>query len=80
MLDNIPMVEFVGIGNAEYRGRFLYTPLDVLISEVRFTFTVDLRECDGEFASHSFDVGLFNHQIKVLHNSVKEMSVLHTLH
>jgi hypothetical protein len=82
--DNSPTVEFVGMGDAEFRIRFFYAPPDgrpdVLISEVRFPFTVDLHLGDGEFASSSFDAGLFNRQTKVLHNSVKEMNVLHTLH
>ncbi len=84
VLDNMPMVEFVGMGDAEYRIRFLYTPPDgrpdVLISEVGFPFTIDLKVCDGEFASNSFDVGLFNRQTEMLHNSLKEMNALHALH
>ena len=82
--DNVPQLDFIGMGDAEHIIRFIYNPPDsrpeVPIAEIRFPFTVDRRLDTGEFASETFDVGLSNRQGKSLLNAVKEMNSLYSTH
>ena len=82
--EDLPLVDFVGMGDAEYRFRFTYSPPDdrpeVLLAEVTFPFTVDVVLCTGELASSSYDVSLFNSQTEVFLNAIQEMNALVDLH
>ena len=79
-----PLIDFVGMGDAEYRIKFVYAPPDdrseTLIADIVFPLAVDLQLCTGEFATSSFDVPMFNRQTRVLHNAIKEMNALYNLH